>query len=74
MPTADEMANGVCAVVRYIHENADKFGVDASKLVVDGISGGGLASAAMCGRLAVLGQSHLVKLAIISNGCCPGYY
>ena len=55
MPTADEMANGVCAVVRYIHENADKFGVDASKLVVDGISGGGLASAAMCGRLAVLG-------------------
>ena len=72
--TGDEMANGIIATIRYVHENCEKWGVDAKKVVVEGISGGGYAVAAMCGRLAVLGESHLVKLAISNCGVTPGFF
>lgn len=68
------MANGLIATVKYVHENSKKFGVNANKLVVEGISGGGYALAAMCGRLAVTGESHLIKLAIPNCGVTPGYF
>lgn len=50
--TADEMTNGILASVRYFKENAAKYGVDPSKLVLEGTSGGGYAVSAACGRLA----------------------
>lgn len=74
LATAEEMADGLIATIKYVHENADKFGVDASKIVIEGISGGGYAVAAVCGRLASLGQSNLVKVAISTQGVTPGYY
>lgn len=68
------MANGIIATVRYVHEFADKFGVDASKLFMEGISGGGYAVSVTCARLAVLGESNLINVAIISQPVSPGYY
>ena len=46
------MTNGILASVRYFKENAAKYGVDPSKLVLEGTSGGGYAVSAACGRLA----------------------
>lgn len=72
--TADDMANGVIAGIRYVHENSDKLGVDASRLVMEGLSGGGFVLAAVCGRLAVLNESNLIKLAISNCSCDTGWY
>ena len=74
LATADEMANGLLASVRYIKENGEKYGVDPSKIVLEGCSGGGYAVSAACGRLAKLGESSLVKVAIIIQPVAPGYY
>lgn len=68
------MADALIACIKHVHDNADKYGVDASKVTIEGVSGGGYAVAAVCGRLAVLGQSNLVKLAIITHGVTPGFY
>lgn len=72
--SADESANCTLAALRYIHENADKYGVDKTKVVVDGCSGGGYAASMACGRMAVLGESNLVKLVIIAHAATPGSY
>ena len=74
LATADEMANDIIASIRYVHQNANRFGVDASKLMVEGISGGGYATAFICGKLAVLGESNLIKSIIITHGVTPGYF
>ena len=72
--SADECANSVLAGIRWIHENADKYCVDKSKLILDGTSGGGYIMGMACARSAVLGESHLIKVAIMSQGTNPGYY
>ena len=72
--TADDLANGVIATIRYVHENGEKFGIDPSKIVLEGLSGGGYVMAAVCGRLAVCDESNLVKLAISNCACAPGWY
>lgn len=41
---------------------------------MEGGSGGGYAISAVCGRLAMLGQSNLVKLAVLTQAVDIGYY
>ena len=72
--SADESANCILAAIRYIHEKADSLCVDKSKLILDGCSGGGYAVGMACGRLAVLGESNLVKVALMSMAVNPGYF
>jgi carboxylesterase type B len=72
--TIDDASNGLIAAIRYVHENADKFGVDASKLVLEGLSGGGYMTHAISSRLAVLGESNLIKLAVTVCALTVGWY
>ena len=55
LSTAQEMADGIIATVKYVHQNANTYGVDASKIIMEGVSGGGYAIAAVSGRLASTG-------------------
>lgn len=72
--TIDQMANGVIAVIRYIRENYKSFEIDHSKIVLEGMEGGGFALATTCSRLAQLGESSLLKVAISSCAFFPGYH
>ena len=72
--TIDDATNSIIACIRYVHENCDKFGVDASKLVLEGLSGGGYITHAVCGKLALYGESNLIKLGISICALTLGWY
>ena len=72
--TIDDAVNGVIATIRYVHQNSNKFAIDASKLVLEGLSGGGYIKHAVCSRLVLLGQSNLIKLAISNSDLSIGWY
>ena len=51
-------------VIKYVHENADVLGVDSTKIVVGGESGGGYICLGSMVLLAQRNQANIVKLAI----------
>ena len=63
---ANDMATDLTAVIKHVRANADMYGIDANKIILHGISGGGCAVLAVCGRLAVDDESHLIKMCILS--------
>lgn len=72
--TIDQMTNGVVAVIRYVREQHKSFEIDHSKVILEGMEGGGFALAATCSRLAQLGEASMLKLAISSCAFFPSYH
>ena len=72
--TIDQMANGVIAVIRYVREQYKAFEIDYSKVILEGMEGGGFALAATCSRLAQLGEASMLKLVISSCAFYPSYH
>ena len=55
----------MAAGVRYIHKNADKYGVDPEKLAMAGISGGGWITVGAANLMAKADDLHIVKALFI---------
>merc|ERR1711981_1037326 len=53
-------------VIKYVYENSEALGVDSSKIVVGGESGGGYISSGAMVMLAQNDQANMVKLAMIN--------
>lgn len=61
-------------VIKYVHKNADTLGIDSSKIVMGGESGGGYICLGAEVILAQHDESHLVKLAIPSIAMTDDYH
>ena len=61
-------------VVKYVHKNAKALGIDSSKIVIGGESGGGYICLGSAVLLAQRNESHLVKLAIPSIAMTDDYH
>jgi acetyl esterase/lipase len=71
---ADEMARGIVRDIKHIVKYADNYGIDASKVVLHGCSGGGWAVTVACSQLALNNESHLIKIAVINMFVQPAWY
>lgn len=70
---ATQVAMDGVAVIRYLWDNADEQGIDAKKIGLYGMEGGGYVAAAVCGLLASMHLSTLVKIAILNCPVDTGY-
>jgi len=68
------MAMDLVTVVKHLFAKASVYGIDPNKIVLNGVSGGGYAVSAACSKLALLGESKLVKLAILNQYIAPAYH
>ena len=68
------MAMDLVTVVKHLFAKASLYGIDPNKIVLNGVSGGGYAVSAACSKLAQMGQSNLVKLAILNQYVVPAYH
>ena len=60
-------------VIKYVHKNSEALGIDATKIVIGGESGGGYICLGATVLLAKENESHLVKLAIPSIAMTDDY-
>jgi len=70
----DELARGIVRDIKHIIKYADNYGIDASKVVLHGCSGGGWAVTVGCSQLAVNNESNLIKIAVVNMFVQPAWY
>jgi len=72
--TVEEMARGIVRDIKHIIKYSNTYGIDASKVVLHGCSGGGWAITVACSQLAVNNESHLIKIAVANMFVQPAWY